>query len=302
MAEPPRNRTWIVPAVPVLVALVTMAALAVAAEPSPAPVRADTTAGCGRAPTLTSGTHMIQSGGTDRSFILDLPDNYDPDHAYRLIFGFHWLGGTAVDVATGRIIETGTWSYYGLQRLAGDTAIFVAPQGLNNGWSNTGGADIAFVDDMRKLIEADLCVDTAQRFSLGFSFGGAMSYSLACSRAGVFRAIAVYGSPGLISGCSGGTDPIAIFAAHGTNDQFSDGISQRDRFAANNGCAPQTTPEPAPGSRTHVTTVFSGCSEDHPVVWASFDGEHNPAPRDGAPGGGPDTWLPGETWEFFRQF
>ena len=35
------------------------------------------TAGCGKAPTLTSGTHTIQSGGKNRTFILRIPDNYD---------------------------------------------------------------------------------------------------------------------------------------------------------------------------------------------------------------------------------
>ena len=31
------------------------------------------TAGCGKAPTLTSGTHTMQSGGQTRSYILRIP-------------------------------------------------------------------------------------------------------------------------------------------------------------------------------------------------------------------------------------
>ena len=58
-------------------------------------------AGCGSAPTLSSGTHTIQVGGTNRSFILRVPDNYDSSRAYPLIFGFHWNGGTAGDVSGG---------------------------------------------------------------------------------------------------------------------------------------------------------------------------------------------------------
>jgi poly(3-hydroxybutyrate) depolymerase len=79
-------------------------------------------------PTLTSGTHTIQSGGKNRSFILRIPDGYDRNRPHRLVFGFHWLGGTSTDVATGRTVETGTWAYYGLQRLANNSAIFVAPK------------------------------------------------------------------------------------------------------------------------------------------------------------------------------
>jgi poly(3-hydroxybutyrate) depolymerase len=285
-----------------LAAVFTAATFSATADPSSSPVTASATAGCGQSPTLSSGTHNIQSGGRNRSFILDVPANYDRDRPHRLVFGFHWWGGTAQDVATGQTVATGTWAYYGLKRLAGDSTIFVAPQGLDNAWPNNGGEDIAFVDSMLALIEGALCVDTSQRFSVGFSYGGAMSYSLACSRPDVFRAIAPYGSPGFVSGCSGGTQPVAVFAAHGTTDNFTDGISQRNRFVGNNGCTPQTTPEPPRGSRTHITTAFAGCAEGYPVVWASFDEGHIPAPRDGASGSGGDSWLPGETWDFFNQF
>lgn len=50
-------------------------------------------AGCGRAPTLACGSHTIQSGGQNRSFILRVPANYDNNHPYRLIFGFHEYSG-----------------------------------------------------------------------------------------------------------------------------------------------------------------------------------------------------------------
>ena len=75
---------------------------AAAAAKAPAATAATTgTAGCGKAPTLASGTHTIQSSGQTRSYILRVPANYDSNHPYRLIFGFHWLGGTANDVDSG---------------------------------------------------------------------------------------------------------------------------------------------------------------------------------------------------------
>ncbi|WTQ86051.1 cellulose binding domain-containing protein [Streptomyces achromogenes] len=261
--------------------------------------------GCGKAPTLTSGTYTLQSGGKNRSFILRVPDGYDRDRAYRLVFGFHWLGGTSTDVATGRTVDPGTWAYYGLQRLADNSAVFVAPQGLGNGWANTGEEDVTFVDDMIRRIEADLCVDQTQRFALGFSYGAAMSYSLACSRATVFRAVAVQ-SGGVLSGCDDGTRPIAYLGVHGLRDNvlgISGGRAMRDRFVRNNGCTPQNPPEPAQGSLTHRVTAYAGCSAGHPVVWAAFDEGHIAAPQDGAPGdSGPKTWLPQEIWKFFTQF
>ncbi|MFJ2240763.1 cellulose binding domain-containing protein [Streptomyces sp. NPDC087859] len=263
------------------------------------------TAGCGKAPTLTSGTYTIQSNGKSRSFILRIPDGYDQKRAYRLVFGFHWLSGTATDVATGRTVETGTWAYYGLQRQANNSTVFVAPQGLNNGWANTGGEDITLVDDIIRRIESDLCVDTTQRFALGFSYGAAMSYALACSRATVFRAVAIQ-SGGLLSGCSGGTQPIAYLGVHGLRDNvlgISGGRTLRDRFVRNNGCTAQNPPEPAQGSLTHRITTYSGCSAGHPVAWAAFDEGHIAAPQDGAAGdSGSRTWLPAEVWKFFTQF
>ncbi|MBP2328850.1 poly(3-hydroxybutyrate) depolymerase [Kibdelosporangium banguiense] len=262
-------------------------------------------AGCGKAPTLTSGTRSIQTSGKNRSYILRIPDGYDRSRPYRLIFGLHWLGGTSTDVDTGRTVQTGVWAYYGLQRLANNSAVFAAPQGFNNGWGNSGGEDVVFVDDIIRQIEADLCVDTTQRFAVGFSYGGAMSYSLACSRANVFRAVAVQ-SGGVLSGCSGGTQPIAYMGIHGLRDgvlNISGGRSMRDRFVRNNGCTAQNPPEPSQGSLTHRVTTYSGCRAGYPVVWAAFDEGHIAAPQDGATGdSGSRTWVPAEVWRFFSQF
>ncbi|MDI5939246.1 cellulose-binding protein, partial [Micromonospora sp. DH15] len=260
------------------------------------------TAGCGKAPTLASGTHTIQSNGKNRTFILRVPDGYDTNRPYRLVFGFHWWGGTAVDVATGQTVQRDVWAYYGLLRLAENSTIFVAPQGIDNGWANAGGEDLTFVDDMLRRIEGGLCVDTTQRFSVGFSYGGSMSYALACARPDVFRAVAVQSAPGTLSGCSGGTQPFAYLGVHGIGDNIAGGRSLRDRFVRNNGCTAASPPEPRAGSLTHTVFSYSGCRSGYPVVWAAFDGGHIAAPQDGAGGdSGSRTWVPGEVWRFFTQ-
>jgi poly(3-hydroxybutyrate) depolymerase len=261
-------------------------------------------AGCGSPPTLTSGTHTIQSSGKSRSFILRIPDNYDNSHPYRLIFAYHWRGGTANDVASGGTSGS-AWSYYGQQEQSNNSAILVAPQGLGNGWANSGGEDVTFTDDMISRIESDLCVNPAQRFATGFSYGGGMSYALACARANVFRAVAVFAGA-QISGCSGGSQPIAYFGIHGISDSvlnISLGRSLRDKFVSNNGCTPQNPREPGAGSLTHITTTYAGCQAGYPVVWAAFDGGHLPGPVDGSPTeSGIRTWTKGEVWRFFAQF
>ncbi|MET8995693.1 RICIN domain-containing protein [Amycolatopsis sp. NPDC004169] len=273
------------------------------AAASPAPLAGTPSAGCGKNPTLTSGTRTIQSNGKSRSFILKIPDSYDKSTPHRLTFGFHWLGGTAEQVASGGS-DGYAWAYYGMQSQSGNSTIFVAPQGLNNGWGNSGGEDVTFTDDMVRLIENDLCVDTTQLFSIGFSYGGAMSYALACARANVFRAVVAIAAPGAISGCSGGTQPIAYMGIHGVSDNIGAGRGLRDTFVRNNGCTPQNAPEPAAGSKTHYLTVYSGCRTGYPVVWAPFDGGHQQGPVDGCTGceSGARSWDKAEIWKFFSQF
>jgi poly(3-hydroxybutyrate) depolymerase len=284
---------------PALVAAVLGLALGALVQ-SGAAGAAAATAGCGKTPALTSGTHAIQSSGKSRSFILSIPANYDNSRQYRLIFGFHWWGGTAEAVASGGS-DGDVYAHYGLRRLADNSAIFVAPQGIGNGWANTGGEDVTFVDDMIRRLDNDLCIDTTQRFSLGFSYGGAMSYALACARPGVFRAVAAIAAPGPISGCSGGTQPFAYLGVHGIGDNIGAGRALRDTFVRNNGCTPQNPPEPAAGSRIHITTTYSGCRQGYPVVWAAFDGGHQQGPVDGCAGceSGARSWVKEEVWKFF---
>ncbi|KAK4212151.1 carbohydrate esterase [Rhypophila decipiens] len=263
--------------------------------------RANPSPGCGKNP-FGSGVRNINVNGKNRQFIVRVPNNYDRNRHYKLIFAFHWVGGTMNDISSGGS-DRELWSYYGLQRQAGESAILVAPQGLNNGWGNSNGEDVNFVDAMIKDIESNLCVDQRQRFSLGFSYGGAMTYAVACARAKDFRAVAVLGG-GQLSGCSGGNDPVAYLGIHGLTDgtlNIGGGKSMRDRFVRNNGCQNTNAPDPGRGSGRHVTTVFQGCRPGFPVTWISFDGGHGPAPVDGGGDSGARSYVPGEIWSFFTQ-
>lgn len=100
--------------------------------------------GCGKTPsTMTSGTKTLTVNNKAREFIVKLPDNYDPDTPYKLIFTFHALGGSATQMSTG------TGAYYGLPPLANNSAIFVSPNGQTStsaipglmGWGNQAGED-----------------------------------------------------------------------------------------------------------------------------------------------------------------
>ena len=269
-------------------------------------------AGCGKTSTVTFTTVPGESGTTvgtgqggyvtvnGRSFAMRLPDNYDNTKPYWLIFGFHWNGGNSAEVDSG-----GTngywWSYYGLQRKSGNNAIFVAPDGLNAGWANSSGHDLTFTDDMVKLIEDNYCVDTTHIISTGFSYGGGMSYEIACARAKVFRAVAIFEGAQL-SGCDGGNDPIAYWQMVGTADTTCTeamATPLRDKFVKNNTCTAQNPPQPAAGSLTHTCASYSGCSAGHPLRWCVHGSGHTPAPIDGSSslyGPGGSSWVPGDLW------
>jgi poly(3-hydroxybutyrate) depolymerase len=282
--------------------MVSKASEALSSSPNLLVKRANS-AGCGKTPTTTSGTKSINVNGKNRQYIIRIPSGYDKNKPYKLIFAFHWVGGTMTDVAGGGS-DGALWAYYGMQKKSAETAILIAPQGLNNGWGNSGGEDLAFVDAMRKTIESDLCVDSTKRFATGFSYGGSMSFSIACSRAKDFRAVAVI-SGGQLSGCDGGNDPIAYLGIHGVSDgtlPISGGRTLRDRFVKNNGCTSTSPKEPAPGSKTHVKTAYSGCKAGYPVTWLAFDGGHAPAPVDGGSDSGARSYTPDEIWSFFNQF
>lgn len=257
--------------------------------------------GCGKARTLQNGRINLNVNGLNRSYILRAPDNYTNQNPYRLIIGYHWLGGDALQVANGGNGAATETPYYGLWNLAQNSTIFIAPEGIDKGWANSGGRDIALTDAILNQVQSNLCIDKSRIFATGFSFGAGMSNAIACARANVFRGVALY-SGAQLSGCDGGTLPIAFFATHGLSDDvlnISQGRGLRDRFVKNNACTAQNPLEPAIGSGTHICTSYQGCSAGHPVRWCAFDGGHWPSQHDA---GKPDSWIPGEAWNFITQF
>lgn len=239
--------------------------------------------GCGSTTPPKSGRFSIDVSGTKREYILAVPDNYDPNHAYRLIFAWHPLGGSAEQVATGF-----GGGYYGLQSRANGSAIFVSAEGIEQGWANTGGRDVAFARAMLERFRAELCIDESRIFSTGFSYGGMMSFALGCAMGDVFRAIAPM-SGALYSGCEKGDHPVAMWGFHGDADNvvpLANGRSGRDVFIERNGCSQQTKPiDPSP------CVSYEGCDEGYPVVWCEFSGGHSPTNNSGE-----------AIWKFFSQF
>ncbi|WP_084645525.1 cellulose binding domain-containing protein [Marinimicrobium agarilyticum] len=238
--------------------------------------------GCGSAPDLSAGRHSINVGGLNREYIIDIPNGYDMNNPYRLVFGWHWRGGSAGNVAND--------SYYGLKNEANGTAIFVAPDRApgENGWTNTNGRDMDFLREMLDEFRNSLCIDESRIFSAGWSYGGMMSFAVGREMADTFRAIAP-ASGALWTPYEDNGGPIAAWISHGTNDSvvgYDAGVTARDLFVSANNCSNNTVPtQPSP------CVEYQGCDAGHPVVWCSFNGGHTTP-----------SFYSSAVWDFFSRF
>ena len=265
--------------------------------------------GCDTATTAKTGDNQtITVNGSSRTYNLKIPTNYDQTHPYRLIIAYHWLNGTAANVSTGSGGTIKSWYDLDTTVASNGTTVFVAPQGLNNGWSNSGGADVEFSRQLITQLESQLCIDKARIFCEGFSMGGSMSYAMACGMGDVIRGVAVH-SGGTMSGCAKHDKPVAYFMTHGIKDSVctypSFALPPLMDFAKVNGC---TNPDPSlsqtafeallpePTSTAGACIEFEGCKAGYPVRSCLFVGDHTPSP-DGTSG-----WVPKESWKFISQF
>jgi poly(3-hydroxybutyrate) depolymerase len=241
--------------------------------------------GCGKpSPTGVDENGSITVGGEERSFVLSVPDGYDPETPTRLVFAWHGLGG---DGALARL-------YFGVEQASGGAAIFVYPDGLvvqpqnAPGWQlDSEGKDVALFDALLERVSNDYCIDTARVFSTGHSFGGYMSNALGCARSTVLRAIAPVAGGGPFGGaCDPGS--LSAWLAHGTNDTivlFAEGESSRDHWLEHAGCASASQPTTPEGC-----VEYDGCAMER-VVWCTHGEGHD----------WPDL-APEGIWGFFSSF
>lgn len=233
--------------------------------------------GCGGAATpmacSTSGSPcMLDVSGTARRFYVVLPSNYDAAKPYPVVFQFHPLGGNA---------EQGM-NMYNVRPNFPD-AIYVTPQGLGSqpGWANTNGEDVAFTRAMIADVEAKYCVDTSRYFSTGFSYGGIMSFTIACQMADVFRAIAPMAGFqfGMEASCKPAR-PIAAWISNGADDTLVDpdgAAVLKDILVTTNHCETTSSPvEPSP------CVTYAGCDAGYPVTWCLVEGQGHAIPNYGS--------------------
>jgi polyhydroxybutyrate depolymerase len=237
------------------------------------------TNGCGEAPPET-GERSLMLDGEERTYVLDLPPDYDPMLPYPIVFGFH---GASTSGSTFRN------AFYGnLLSAMGDAAIVVHPDALGDPTSWETERDVPFFDALVEALSAELCIDSARIFATGHSSGGFFSNALGCERGDVLRAIApVSGGGPFVFGGTSCTGEVAAWLAHGENDEtveFSSGEDSRDHWLEANGCgetsAAVTPPE---------CVAYQDCNAEHPVHWCVYQEGHD----------WPE-FAPQAMWDFFE--
>ena len=249
-----------------------------------------------------SGTYTMTSADLERKYTIDIPEDYDKNKTYRLIFAMHMMGGnmqTMVDQ-----------NFYGLKTYAekdGVDVIFVAPEGYTDRspWRGRDNKDHIFFADMLELFKDKLSIDTSRVFSCGFSFGAMFTYSLSLAFQDDLRAVACYAPANWNIYLPENTGkPLAFYSVTGTEDGLckfvnSDELKQGGKYCVlthleNNGLT--ELPElPVATTPTHITTEIEGLPEEYPVLFGSFVGGHTENVKD------PDSdvnWVAKETWDF----
>lgn len=226
--------------------------------------------GCGTKATLPDGEITFSLDEYDRRYILRLPENYDSQRAYPLIFALHGNGG-----------NPGYWDEVGgdrdIRTAFAQEAILVIPEAINNAWRDYSAdastwpalmdLELAAFDAMYESVSGDLCVDPDNVFSMGFSGGGSFSGVLGCRR-DYIRAIAVGGSVIYFDEADCVETP-AAWVTIGDGELEPPREAYRDFFRDLGGCQPTSMPIEPEGC-----VEYEGCGMETPVVFCGHPGGH----------------------------
>lgn len=164
--------------------------------------------------------HDFELQEVERSYLVHLPANYDPQKNYPLILALHGIFSTAEDIA----------QYSNFNQTADEKEFIVCyPQGYKQSWSigiKVGPAPRAGIDDIQffnQLLDSlfnDYSVDTSKVFFTGISNGGFMISSLANQCSHRFSGMALVSSNMLapIEDYVNDTKPMKVLLIGGTDD------------------------------------------------------------------------------------
>jgi polyhydroxybutyrate depolymerase len=264
----------------------------------------------------TNGT--LVSAGEKRSYLLYVPDSYDPDIPTALVVSIHGFSDWPAHHA-----RTTHWNDLADEK--GFIVVYPSGTRLPKRWRTTGftdenpGPDVQFISDLIDKMEETYNIDPARIYVNGFSNGGGMTYLMACRMADRIAAIgSVAGAYTLSPESCTPSRPVPLIVFHGTADPivpFGGGPSHSfdlafpvitewvASWASRNECA-LSTPIPLEGEVGGV--AYSQCKNNADVVYYQIEGGGH-----AWPGGLPNpAWIVGYTsqqidasrlmWQFFQ--
>jgi len=215
---------------------------------------------CDETNPLTTGLQTIKSEGRERTFFLQLPDDYDATGtapSKPVVFAYHGTGGS---------YEAWLDGTYDLADAVGNGAILVYTQATEdhngvNQWNYD--FDLQYFQDVLARLERGAWFDPKRVFVTGHSSGAGMAHDIGCNFGHLVRAIAPHA--GILKSfvCTGS---VAVLQTHSQNDtlvQPGTGEPGHQLWVAYNGFSPDMS---IPGIHPSCIDHSLGASP-YPVQW-----------------------------------
>jgi polyhydroxybutyrate depolymerase len=228
------------------------------------------------ADTYNVTSEKISVSGSNRTYTLSVPKNYDASKSYPVVLVFHGDGGNGA----------GLRSYFFFEAASGTDAIVVYPDGQNATWDlydpDPNNPDFDFIASLITKLAGSYNVDKSRVYGTGWSNGAFFINELACNRPHLLAAIAPNsgGAPGTDQQnwplhypngdlkCIPGEVPIAALVVQGAVDGTvtkDSGQYDAQYWANVNGCAGTTSAvSPSP------CTQYDGCPAGLSVVYCEI--------------------------------
>lgn len=259
-------------------------------------------AGCVSAGAQANGMQHLVVNGRERSYLVDLPPDYDGVRERPLVLVFHGGGGSP---SYSR--RQSQWSELG----ASEGAIVVYPAGSSRfgdrllTWNagtccgfarKLGVNDVSFVRALLDTLQGLYHVDRHRVFATGMSNGGMLAHLVACRLADRFAAVAVVSGELTVEDCAP-SRPVSVLMIHGTADQnppFNGGVGRNaldphnvhpvsfatDRWRTVDNCIGPVIEQSAGGRVTR--RIFSHCAPGVSVELRVINGGGHAWPPDAA--------------------
>ena len=138
------------------------------------------TSGCGKTHILNAipKYRTFKSGDDSRGYLAHLPAEYDKNHQYPVIVGFHASSSIGLFFEVDTSLDKAKYT---------DDKIMIYPNGLGGAWAGanyseaTVEQDLQFVWDLLAEVRKTFCVDSARIYATGLSIGGGFVDTIACN-------------------------------------------------------------------------------------------------------------------------